>query len=102
MVESLLSVIAWALMICGAVFFASGALGLLRFPDIFTRLHAVTKTDTLGLGLLSLGLAIQSASWLVGAQLLLIWLLAMASAAVNGQLLARYSREQESDSVNAD
>ena len=102
MVESLLSVSAWLLMISGAVFFASGALGLLRFPDIFTRLHAVTKTDTLGLGLLSMGLAIQSASWLVGAQLLLIWLLAMASAAVNGQLLARYSREQEPDSVNAD
>lgn len=102
MVDLLLSALAWLLMISGAVFFASGALGLLRFPDIFTRLHAVTKTDTLGLGLLSMGLAILSASWLVGAQLLLIWLLAMASAAVNGQLLARYSREQESDSVNAD
>tara|TARA_R100001129_G_C5127168_1_gene191984 strand:+ start:106 stop:414 length:309 start_codon:yes stop_codon:yes gene_type:complete len=102
MVDLLLSVMAWLLMISGAVFFASGALGLLRFPDIFTRLHAVTKTDTLGLGLLSMGLAIQSASWLVGVQLLLIWLLAMASAAVNGQLLARYSREQEPDSVNAD
>jgi multicomponent Na+:H+ antiporter subunit G len=92
---TLWSTLAWCLMLGGTLFFVSGAIGLLRFPDIYTRLHAVVKTDTLGLGLLAAGLAMLSASWLIAMQLLLIWVLAMASAAVNSQLLARYSLEEE-------
>ena len=87
--------LAWLLMLSGAFFYVSGAVGLLRFPDIYTRLHAVTKTDTLGLGLLCTGLALLSESWLTTALLFVIWLIAMASAAVNGQLLARYALEEE-------
>lgn len=85
----------WAFMLAGAVFFVTAALGLLRFPDIYSRLHAVTKTDTLGLGLLSLGLALLDPSWRTCLILLLIWGLVMASGAVNCQLLARYSLEQD-------
>ena len=40
----------------GAFFFLSGTVGLLRFPDPLTRLHALTKADNLGLGLVVLGL----------------------------------------------
>ena len=40
----------------GAFFFLAGTVGLLRFPDTFTRLHALTKADNLGLGLVILGL----------------------------------------------
>ena len=40
----------------GAVFFLAGTVGLLRFPDALTRLHALTKADNLGLGLVVLGL----------------------------------------------
>ncbi len=46
-----------ALMFAGLFFFASGTVGLLRFPDVFTRMHATTKSDTLGAGLVLLGLA---------------------------------------------
>ena len=92
---TLWTALAWSLMLSGTLFFVSGAIGLLRFPDLYTRLHAVAKTDTLGLGLLAAGLAILSGSWLTASQLLLIWLLAMASAAVNSQLLARYNLEEE-------
>ncbi|ALO45035.1 monovalent cation/H(+) antiporter subunit G [Pseudohongiella spirulinae] len=95
MFEILIQTISWCLLVTGALFYASGALGLLRFPDIYSRLHAVTKTDTVGLGFLTLGLVLQSGPGWTTAQLLLIWLLAMASAAVNGQLLARYTLEQE-------
>ena len=41
----------------GALFFLAGTVGLLRFPDALTRLHALTKADNLGLGLVVLGLA---------------------------------------------
>lgn len=85
----------WAFMLAGSAFFVTAALGLLRFPDLYSRLHAVTKTDTLGLGLLVLGLALLDPSWRSVLILLLVWLLVMASGAVNCQLLARYTLEQE-------
>ncbi|GHG67746.1 hypothetical protein GCM10010919_16690 [Alishewanella longhuensis] len=84
--------LSWFLLLLGLVFFIAGSLGLLRFPDQFSRLHAVTKADTLGLGLVVLGLSIQS-SWRETLLMLLIWLLVMCSGAVSCQLLARFSRD---------
>ena len=43
----------------GAVFFLAGTVGLLRFPDALSRLHALSKADNLGLGLVVLGLLFQ-------------------------------------------
>jgi len=40
----------------GVFFFAAGTLGLIRFPDVLTRMHATTKCDTLGAGLILVGL----------------------------------------------
>jgi len=91
----LISAAAWLLMLGGVAFFITGALGLIRFPDIYSRLHAVTKTDTLGLGLLAAGLAIKSGSLTTTLLLLVIWLLVLASGAVSCQLLARYSLEAD-------
>ena len=53
---SLLDVVSIVAIVAGAIFFLAGTLGLLRFPDTFTRLHALTKADNLGLGLVVLGL----------------------------------------------
>lgn len=72
------------LLLIGAGFFLAGTIGLLRFPDIYTRLHALTKVDNLGLGFTVLGLAVQAPGILVALKLILIWLLALlASATVN-------------------
>lgn len=71
----------------GCVFFTVGTVGLLRFGDLRTRLHALTKADTLGLGLVVLGLLPQ-APWLAGAKMLLIWALALGAAALTATLLA--------------
>lgn len=84
-----------ALMTGGLFFFATGSLGLLRFPDTYTRLHAVTKADNVGLGLLITGLIMHTTEWQNIGLLLLIWMLVMASGATSAQLLARYQREQE-------
>ncbi|MGM0631874.1 MAG: cation:proton antiporter [Pseudomonadota bacterium] len=89
-----LEILRIALLAGGLFFFVTGALGLLRFPDTYTRLHAVTKADNVGLGLLAAGLAMSAADWHSTAMLLVIWLLVMASGATSCQLLARYHREQ--------
>ena len=66
------------LLAAGAFFFFAGTVGLLRFPDVYTRLHALTKADNVGLGLMMLGLALQADSWAVAGKLLLIWLLSFS------------------------
>lgn len=73
----------------GAVFFLAGTVGLLRFPDTLTRLHALTKADNLGLGLIVLGLLPQ-VDWPVGAlKLIAVWLVVLLAGATVGQLMAR-------------
>ena len=78
----------------GAVFFLAGTLGLLRFPDTLTRLHALTKADNLGLGLVVLGLLPQVAWPLSALKLIAIWLLALLAGATVGQLLGVAARPQ--------
>jgi len=73
----------------GLGFYLAGTLGLLRFADTFSRLHALTKADNLGLGLLALGLAFQADSWADVAKLGLIWVLALLAAGTVAQLVAR-------------
>ena len=78
-----------ALLIAGALFFLAGTLGLLRFPDVYTRLHALTKADNLGLGLMITGLAVQAESWAAAGKLLLIWVLVLLAGASVAHLIAR-------------
>ena len=73
----------------GAGFFVAGTVGLLRFPDVYTRLHALTKADNVGLGLTALGLALQAGTWTEMVKLLVIWVLVMFSSATACQLVAR-------------
>lgn len=73
----------------GSVFFIAGSVGLLRFPDTFTRLHAVTKADNLGLGLLIAGLILRAASWQAAVKLLSVWLLVLLASSTACHLIAR-------------
>jgi len=77
-----------------AFFFLAGTVGLLRFPDLFTRLHALTKADNLGLGLAVVGLAIRSGSAAVAAKLVLTWLLALVASSTSCHLIARGARRE--------
>lgn len=93
-----MSVLEWgaALLICaGAFFFFAGTVALLRFPDVYTRLHGLTKVDNLGLGLLVAGLALRSGSIAVAAKLVLIWVLALAASATAAYLIAGNARRRE-------
>lgn len=95
--NEVLTGLAWLSLGAGALFCVAGGVGVVRFPDIYSRLHAVTKADTLGLGLIVLGLILRNPQWQSGAIMILIWLLVLASGATACQLLARYEREQEKE-----
>lgn len=76
------------LLVAGCLFYLAGTLGLLRFPDVYTRLHALTKADNLGLGLLVLGLALQADNLAAALKLVLIWPLVLAASACVSHLIA--------------
>lgn len=77
----------------GALFFLAGTVGLLRFPDTLCRLHALTKADNLGLGLVVLGLMARAAHPLAALKLLAVWLLALLAGAIVTQLIAAAARQ---------
>ncbi len=85
---SIAELLAAALLVLGALFFLAGTLGLLRFPDVYTRLHALTKADNVGLGLIAAGLAVETGSWAIAGQLAIIWLLVMLAGASVAHLVA--------------
>jgi len=78
----------------GAFFFLAGTVGLLRFPDSLTRLHALTKVDNLGLGLVVLGLLPQANGLFSALKLVSIWLLVQLSGAIVTQLIAVAVRQR--------
>jgi multicomponent Na+:H+ antiporter subunit G len=80
-------------VVAGAFFFFAGTVGLLRFPDSLTRLHALSKADNLGLGLVVLGLLPQVDSVPAGLKLVGIWLLVLLSGATASQWIARSLRQ---------
>lgn len=80
------------LIASGVVFFVAGTLGLLRFPDPLSRLHALAKADNLGLGLIVLGLLPLSGGVFAAAKLLLVWLLVLFGGATATQMLAERLR----------
>jgi multicomponent Na+:H+ antiporter subunit G len=71
-VETGFDILSAILMLTGAVFVLAGALGMLRLPDFYTRLHAAGVTDTLGAELIILGLMLQSGWSLVTVKLALL------------------------------
>jgi multicomponent Na+:H+ antiporter subunit G len=94
---SLLNVASVVAIVAGAGFFLAGTLGLLRFPDTFTRLHALTKADNLGLGLVVLGLLPQADGVVAGLKLVVVWLLVMLAGACASQMVARAARRRGPD-----
>lgn len=89
--NSVLDLVSIGFCIVGAFFFLAGTVGLLRFPDTFSRLHALTKADNLGLGFIVLGLALDGRSWAVAGKLGIIWLLALLAGASACYLIARHT-----------
>lgn len=92
MIALLLDALTIVAVSAGVFFFLAGTVGVLRFPDTLTRLHALTKADNLGLGLIVLGLLPRVGGPLAGLKLLVVWGLALLAAATVSQLIARVAR----------
>ena len=89
----LLDGLSWICLSLGAIFCVIGGVGLLRFPDLYSRTHAATITDTLGAGLLLVGLMLQAGPGLTAVKLLmvLIFLFATGPAASHALVKAAYA-----------
>jgi len=91
------SVLDWlsaACLLIGAVFFLAGTLALLRFPDVYTRLHALSKADNLGLGFTLLGLLPHAQGAAAVVKLLMVWALVLTASASVSFLIARRARRR--------
>jgi multicomponent Na+:H+ antiporter subunit G len=81
------------LLLLAVPFFWGGSIGLLRFPDTYCRLHALTKADNLGLGLVVAGSILLAGEWTIGVKLLFIWLAVLISSAAACFLVANAVRK---------
>lgn len=89
MIDTLVHILSWMALIAGGFFYVVGAVGLNRMPDIFTRMHAVSVSDTLGAGLLVAGMMLQAGLSLITVKLIIILLVLWATGAVASHALAR-------------
>ncbi len=87
----MIDVIAVSLIVLGLVFFVAGSVGLLRLPDLFSRLHALTKADNLGLGFIATGVALLAGDVLIALKLLAVWLLVLLASAASAHLVAQHA-----------
>jgi len=76
-------------LVCGGIFCVIGAVGLIRMPDFYTRMHAASVTDTLGAGLILIGLILQAGLTLITAKLLIVGLLLLFTSPAATHALAR-------------
>lgn len=91
---NLIDIVSTLFLIIGLAFFIAGTLGLLRFPDVYTRLHALTKADNLGLGFIIIGISFQLSSIALIIKLVIIWLLVMLAGSSVAYLIAKGARKK--------
>ena len=87
-------IISWAFLILGAFFSVVGGIGIVRMPEFFSRLHGGGVTDTLGAGLVIIGLCFQINSGFILAKLLMILFFLMVSSPSSCHALARSALSQ--------
>ena len=83
------------LLVVGCFFFLAGTLGVLRFPDLYSRLHALTKADNLGLGFIAAGMAVHIASPWAAMKIFFIWIFTLLASSTSCYLIARFQKEQD-------
>jgi multicomponent Na+:H+ antiporter subunit G len=92
MSELIVDIISWPLIVAGSFFYLVGSIGLLRMPDVFTRMHATSVSDTFGAGLLIVGMMVQGGLTLVTAKLAVILMILFFTGPVATHAIARAAR----------
>lgn len=85
----LLDVLSWLCIAAGLFFMIVGTIGVLRMPDVFTRLHAAGMTDTMGAGFLILGMCFQTGLALLTLRLLFVYGFLLFTSPIATHALAR-------------
>ncbi len=99
MVWDLLS---WVSILGGLFFIVVGSIGVLRFPDVYTRLHAAGMTDTMGAGLVLVGLSFQEGLTLITVRLLMIWAFLLFTSPIATHALARAALHGKVEPIRVD
>ncbi|MCB1927335.1 MAG: monovalent cation/H(+) antiporter subunit G [Rhodocyclaceae bacterium] len=97
-----LDILTWLLVTAGGVFCVIGAVGMLRMPDFFTRMHAASVIDTLGAGLIIVGLILQSGFTLASLKLIILGLLIFFTSPTASHALANAALERGAEPLLAD
>ncbi len=87
-IDFILDLLSWGLFLLGGAMVVIGAIGLIRFPDFFTRLHAAGVTDTAGAELIILAMMLQSPTWLQVAKLAFIGIFLFLTSPVASHAIA--------------
>ncbi len=87
-------VVSWVFILGGLFFILVGSIGIIRLPDVYTRLHAAGMTDTMGAGLVLIGLSFQAGPFqtglpLITIRLLMIWAFLLFTSPIATHALAR-------------
>jgi multicomponent Na+:H+ antiporter subunit G len=91
-VSMVLDILSWICLVAGGAFCIIGALGLVRMPDFYTRMHAAGITDTVGAWLMLLGMMLQAGLTLIMVKLLMIALLLLFTSPTATHALAKAAR----------
>ncbi|MCP4184304.1 MAG: monovalent cation/H(+) antiporter subunit G [Hyphomicrobiales bacterium] len=92
--ELLIDVASWICLLTGGFVGITGAIGLFRFPDIYTRLHASSITDTSCMGLIMLGLILQAGLSVLLLKLLLVMLILAYTSPTVAHILIKTARRE--------
>jgi len=87
--ETAIDVLSWISIVTGLFFMVVGTIGILRMPDVFTRLHAAGMTDTMGAGFLILGMCLQAGIGLVLVRLVIVYAFLMFTSPISTHALAQ-------------
>ena len=97
--DAFIDTLSWIFIVLGGFFGVTGALGLFRFPDFYTRIHAASITDTLCVGLIVFGLILQSTSIFMVLKLLLVMLTIAYTGPTAVHVLAKIARQEKLEPV---
>lgn len=89
MLEAALGLLSWVCVLSGLFFILVGTAGVLRMPDVFTRIHAAGMTDTMGAGFLILGMCLHTGLSLVTVRFLLVYAFILFTSPISAHALAR-------------
>ena len=87
--DIVLDIISWVCLISGSFFCLTGGIGLIRFPEFFSRIHAASLTDTLGASLILIGLMFQAGISLTLAKLIMILILSLIAGTTASHAMAK-------------